>query len=125
MQGNILVVIDSNGCEYEDLLIIPFETGTDLFENINHNRSFEIAIKPNPIEDLIWISTAVPFRGILSWEIIDISGKKILQNHERFPSSELHRSFQINLESLTRGIYFFRLTYQNEACMIKLIKEQK
>ena len=121
----VLVIIDSNGCEYEDLLIIPFETGTDLFENINHNGSFEIAIKPNPIEDLIRISTTIPFRGILSWEIIDVSGKKILQNHERFPSSELHRSFQINLESLTRGIYFFRLTYQNEACMMKLIKEQK
>ena len=121
----VLVVIDSNGCEYEDLLILPFETGTNLFENINHKGSFEIAIKPNPIEDLIWISTTIPLLGMLSWEIIDISGKQILQNHERFPSSELHRGFQVNLESLSRGVYFFRLTYQNETCMMKLIKEQR
>ena len=121
----VLVVIDSNGCEYEDLLILPFEPGTDLFDNINHKGSFKISIKPNPIEDLIWISTTIPLLGMLSWEIIDISGKQILQNHERFPSLELHRGFQVNLESLSRGVYFFRLTYQNETCMMKLIKEQR
>ena len=121
----VLVVIDSNGCEYEDLLILPFETGTNLFENINHKGSFKIAIKPNPIENLIWISTATPLQGMLSWEIINVSGKKILQNQEFFPSSELHRGFQLNLLSLSRGVYFFRLTYQNETYMMKLLKEEK
>ena len=121
----VLVVVDSNGCELSEILIIPFEVGTNLVANINHKRSFKISIKPNPTEDLIWISTATPFQGAISWEIIDISGKKILQNQEFFPSPELHRGFQVTLESLTRGVYFFRLTYQNETSMLKLIKEQK
>ncbi|WP_312090201.1 LamG-like jellyroll fold domain-containing protein [Chryseobacterium sp.] len=61
------------------------------------NSKLNLSIAPNPVNDLLYVN--IPVKGINTYTITDINGRKIL-------NGEMNDSKTINVSSLTKGAYF-------------------
>lgn len=68
-----------------------------------------IIIYPNPVKDILFIENNEKFE----YEIFDISGKQIINGNDN----------QINVNSLEKGIYIFKLIKKEKVLTQKFIKE--
>lgn len=98
--GNYQIkLIISNACGLDT--VIKQVTITNLLEN-NENS---IYIYPNPAKDNIFISSLND--KIISFEIFDIYGNKIIKREEN------SKNFVIDISYLNKGIYFIKLQTNN------------
>ena len=120
----VLVIIDSNGCEYEDLLIVPFLTDINVSSRLIGLGGNQISILPNPMQDYFWIFNEQAFQGELGYSMLDISGKVILENKADFLSTVQQDKILVRLpNSLSKGVYFLKINYQSESLFFKLVRD--
>lgn len=78
------------------------------------NHDIKINVYPNPVDDYLKFSIPNDI-NILSFEVFDITGKKI-------DSNILHTNF-IDVNNYIKGIYFLRLKTDNGVLVCKFIKK--
>ncbi len=114
-EQQIWVTVGNENCESTDSMLIIVSVCAINNNNLNTN---DIVIYPNPTSNVcqLYVSN---YTGNLSYDIIDIQGKVIIS--KRFiVKSEINT--EINLKPFKKGIYFIRLTSDNETINFKLIK---
>ncbi|MBI4647453.1 MAG: T9SS type A sorting domain-containing protein, partial [Bacteroidia bacterium] len=79
------------------------------------SNSKEVGIYPNPVKGLLSIDIKFNERMPLSVDIIDIIGNIII--------SQQTYNGGIDISKLPKGMYFLRITYQNQEIIKKLVKE--
>jgi len=78
---------------------------------------------PNPFRDRISIDFYSPYPSIVHIEIIDLSGR-VIHTETRNPGYNNFSQFQIKLdESLNTGLYFIRVSTNQEQIFGKIIKQ--
>lgn len=78
----------------------------------------DFALYPNPAKSLITISSTINGQANVSYEIVDVLGKVVLQNENNASDK-----FSINIHDLNSGIYFLRLHVNNSVVVKKFVKE--
>lgn len=86
---------------------------------LNQNLKLE-KIKPNPFENQISIDFNIPNNDQILLEIIDITGKKIIQNQYDVISGD--NNIQLNTNDLNKGIYILKISNSNITLKSKIIK---
>lgn len=104
-------VINADGCEATDEIIITILEGTDGVSNVNHDV---LKVFPNPTSGLF--SFTVDKQEPFQLEIFDIDGKKVM-NAQSFTPQDIH---QVDAEYLPKGIYTIRLMFKDEIATQKL-----
>ncbi|MFT5248602.1 MAG: hypothetical protein ACI93P_000316 [bacterium] len=75
------------------------------------SKSFEFSVYPNPVKDVVRIQTA---ETVSNAKVMDITGKILLsQSHTK----------EINLSSLSRGVYLMQITTERGGATSKIVKE--
>lgn len=104
-QGVYTVEVNFGGNTYNTI----FGVGTNL--GIEDMASEDIRIYPNPVQDILYIDH---FKNIQSAEILDFSGRILLNNI---------KSGEINVSGLTKGMYLLKIkNLRNEVKVVKFIK---
>lgn len=76
-------------------------------------RAAIVKVFPNPVQDFVTIDYD---KKISSFEIVDATGKSVLQN--------IFKTNKINVSALTSGLYFIKLkTLTQDTVMVKFIKK--
>lgn len=78
----------------------------------------DFALYPNPAKSLITISSTINGQANVSYEIVDVLGKVVLQNENNASDK-----FSINIHDLNSGIYFLRIQVNNSVVVKKFVKE--
>jgi hypothetical protein len=79
----------------------------------------DIIVYPNPTSGMFNISITNPNFRELNINIVDVQGKEVYKYTDKNISADYLK--QIDLEGLTKGIYFIRLTTESEFKIQKLI----
>lgn len=80
---------------------------------VNQNQLTDVVLYPNPVTDVLQISAKTE---IISVEIYNINGQKLMSKNLNSVQGE------INLDSLSTGIYFARVLADNSIGTFKIIK---
>jgi hypothetical protein len=86
----------------------------DTSVGISDYKSKEIKAYPNPVSDVLNITTEFKMNSI---EILDLRGRNIFNRHSNSKSETL------NLADLKAGIYFIRVKGQSKSSIVKIIKK--
>ncbi|MBK8721637.1 MAG: T9SS type A sorting domain-containing protein [Saprospiraceae bacterium] len=119
--------IDSNpfiGKNYYRLKMVDNDNSTKLsnisvVNILNQNLKLE-KIKPNPFENQLSIDFNIPNNDQIVLEIIDITGKKIIQNQYDVISGD--NNIQLNTNDLNKGLYILKISNSNITLKSKIIK---
>jgi len=110
-EGLVVSVVEPNvDCiKYSDTLNMVFYDGIeDRYQNT-------LVIAPNPTRNYVTVSDAK--HRFSELRIYDVNGREVLAE------TKLSSPQQINISTLPRGIYFFRISYQNgESVFRKIVK---
>ena len=77
-------------------------------------------IYPNPCRNIVVVEYTMHENGQVSFDLFDISGRKVRAIASRLYTSGLHQ-LTINMEGLPSGIYLCRITCNETGCVKKLI----
>jgi hypothetical protein len=110
------VYTDANSCSNSFTQTINVEDCSGIEELNGYD---EINLYPNPTEGMFIISIVNPNFKELNINIVDIQGKEVYNYTDKNISSDYNK--QIDLEGSAKGIYFLRLTTENEFKIRKLI----
>jgi hypothetical protein len=88
---------------------------TDLYDD---TASGELIVYPNPSTGKFLIFLAGEKKGDIFAEVLDMSGNSILET----TFSGQDNTFEINLSSFAQGVYFLRLTNNQETVIKRLVK---
>jgi hypothetical protein len=108
--GNYACIVTQNGCI--DTSICVNIVGTSLNENDDTN---DILIYPNPVEDVLTIKNNL--QNVISVELMNLNGQVL--NSYISSSQEI----LINMESLSKSVYYIRLLTDDKVRIYKIIKE--
>lgn len=78
-------------------------------EELNNNS--HLTVYPNPAKDIMYVSYNSTSGNMISWKMIDVSGREVLSATENGPSQVISK--QISLNGLAKGAYTFVLTDGN------------
>ncbi len=115
-QGNVSVVeTTTNGCEGDTVQVSISISPT----SIEKPRFGHLKIYPNPASQ--WITVQLATQEFNPWdlEILDMTGKTI-----RSFRSISKNKFQVSLDNLSQGIYFFRITNSSGVEIRKVVVER-
>jgi glycosidase len=81
----------------------------------------QVNVYPNPTERYLWIDFESSFRGMVGLNLTDSNGKSVKnqainKNANRFVHQE-------NIENLSEGVYFLRITQGDETTVKKVLKK--
>lgn len=89
----------------------------------NHENTFLLNQNtPNPAQDITTINYSLTSNSLVSFSIIDISGKKVITLIEGAKSAGAH-SIKINTSSLPSGAYFYTISVNGNEATRKMIIE--
>ncbi|GAB4286321.1 MAG: hypothetical protein Kow0068_11880 [Marinilabiliales bacterium] len=108
-----ITVSDANGCVVDDSVSVLLNTYVNNFEKIG-----VVLIYPNPAKGQVYI-TGKNINDNLYIELYDINGKQILRK-EYVPVNGLINK-QLQLESLSDGMYYIKIMYNNTIKTEKLL----
>ena len=74
-----------------------------------HDRNSIVSVSPNPVSHSAQIRINVQRTGTAKWKLVDNTGRTIQQSQVKVQKGIL-TSFQINMESLANGTYYFQVT---------------
>jgi hypothetical protein len=80
------------------------------------NESLQLQVFPNPCKNKIVIALSFPFKKCL-FTLFDINGQILLTK------PILDNEVQIDISSLSSGVYFIKLVTENKVIVRKLLKE--
>jgi hypothetical protein len=98
----------------------PDTTSTVGIEEIRFNPISQVLVFPNPVSDLCNISYFLKTPGVISAELVDIKGQQVtkLFNVQQEPG---HQSRILDLSDVPSGIYFIKLSMNDQKISQKLI----
>lgn len=102
---------DSNGCTATDADFITVEACT----GIQESETSQIAIYPNPVKDLLYISSSKVPRSI---NVLTIEGKLI------WASRVSASTFELNTEGWDNGSYLLEIHFENNSVSRKVFVKQ-
>ncbi|AWI25915.1 T9SS type A sorting domain-containing protein [Flavobacterium pallidum] len=108
------------GSEYYDTILLRLNTEDLSISDLGSNA---LSVYPNPASDFINMDFTLPQDDKVTFGLFDISGKKVvtLVSNTDFPAGL--NSIKLNLPAtLSKGIYFLRISNGNESSVIKLVK---
>ncbi|MBL0743988.1 S8 family serine peptidase [Chryseolinea lacunae] len=109
------VVTDSYGAVLKDTLTVRVDNILGLEEAANQG----LKVYPNPASHTTRVLATGDWRGTLTLELTDVSGKRcILQQAEATSEGVL-----LDVASLQRGFYLLRVTSKDKRATVKLIKD--
>lgn len=79
-----------------------------------------LKVYPNPMEDIVSFGFSTAWRGDVTLEITDMSGRTQIVHHVDSTRSE---EVELNVSGLKRGLYVLRATSADKQATIKLIKK--
>ncbi|MFZ6011134.1 MAG: T9SS type A sorting domain-containing protein, partial [Bacteroidota bacterium] len=85
---------------------------------VNEDLHAGIKVYPNPVGEMTTIQLSPEWKGQITFEICDITGK--VQAIKQTMSTQ---ATQIDVSDLRRGLYVLRVSSQHKTATIKLIKE--
>jgi hypothetical protein len=80
----------------------------------------ELSVFPNPFTDKINITGKAPINETITTEVLDNSGKKMLEINSQITKGDF--SYSMPLSSLSKGIYFIKITIGNSIYIKKINK---
>lgn len=83
------------------------------------NQANTLNIYPNPVKDVVYLSSTVPFTANSELKIFDIEGKLVYRKNI---STGFNKELQINVENLEKGIYILSASTQNGYVNKKFVK---
>ncbi|WMJ72978.1 T9SS type A sorting domain-containing protein [Cytophagaceae bacterium ABcell3] len=111
-----IIIPEADGpvrCYHDDEVNINFSPSREcdyrLVSNVSESLSAKIKLYPNPAAGLVQINADL---GIDKTEVLDYSGKVLIETADTL----------INIESLSSGVYFFRIYSGDEFIVKKVVK---
>ena len=106
---------DEFGCINSDTIVITIEP----YSGINQILSDHIVIYPNPSTGKVYIyfTWGKPDKAII--DVLNIIGETITM--KEIPKITNRNVYEIDLSTITRGIYFIRIYHQNQMVVKKII----
>jgi len=81
----------------------------------------KLIVSPNPVVNEVKVNISAPADGRIQWKLIDNTSRVILQNSEHVKKGN-GNSFIINMNKLSRGSYYLRVSGAGIDQKIKLQK---
>jgi hypothetical protein len=95
-------------------------TGTLSVKEIQYNPVSQVLIFPNPVEDFCNLSYVLKNPGVISAELIDIKGQQVKALFSALQEPG-YQSRVLDLSSVPSGIYFIKLSTNDQKISQKLI----
>jgi hypothetical protein len=116
--GSYSVAVTKTGCTgYSQAVVVTQTTPKQEGTTINEG-SFELSAYPNPVSDVLTITVAEPDEVNGTIQIMDFSGKLILNKDMNEPT------FLLEIKDLSSGIYFIRYKDdEGRTGTLKVVKE--
>jgi trimeric autotransporter adhesin len=80
----------------------------------------KLSVYPNPVQDAVTTEVVAVNSGPANWQIVDNNGRVLLQNKIMLIKGK--NSFNINLQSLSAGVYYLKVTGQDIDKSVKIQK---
>lgn len=80
-------------------------------------KAKDFNLYPNPSKSVININSTIEGAVKIEYEVIDVLGKVVLKNESR------SSNFTVNIDNINAGIYFIRLSINNNVVVKKIVKE--
>jgi hypothetical protein len=90
--------------------------------NKNNLDFSSVSLYPNPVANLIFVEFVCKGNSIAKLQIVDLHGK-IVYNQQLESNNGLNKVIINDVEALTSGFYFAKLTVNGETQTVKLIKQ--
>lgn len=107
------------GYELSYLLRMHLTTAPPIttIQNID-NSTLTLTVTPNPVQEQLTIHSNIPIKNITQYTILDILGNQIESGQLNWHSAHAN----LNFAKLSTGIYFIRMTMDNQIITKKIIK---
>jgi hypothetical protein len=84
-------------------------------------KTFEITIFPNPTKDFVYVNLNLKTKGIISYELYDLTGK--LVSNQSFGSMAGEQSLRLDFSNLVKGLYVLQISAEGDRANYKLTIE--
>ncbi len=101
----VVVVMCDAGCSITESITVNSQLG------INETNGLLVSVYPNPTNDLVNIQ----FEGAFTYQLTAVSGELILKG------SSVNKE-ELDLDQLSKGVYFVTITAEGKSSTVKLIK---
>ena len=120
--GDSISVKTNTGITTYSLSIVRYFNFTNITTGISQNaiQKEDMFLFPNPVSDEFQISYQTEETGVLQIEIIDVQGKKVLQ--QTLSNQYGKNLFIINVSQLSQGLYICRVQNGSRFENVKFIK---
>jgi len=83
----------------------------------------DLKISPNPATDQFLLELNVPISEFYKLNIIDISGKLVLEVYDNYLSSSKTSEFKVDISSLAQGVYYVHISDINGKIMSSIFEK--
>jgi hypothetical protein len=108
-------VTDTNGCSNSSTQNITVQSCT----GIEEFNAYEVVVYPNPTSGLFTVAIKNANIEELIISVVDIQGKEVFGSRESNITADYNK--QINLEGLSKGMYYIKLSTGSDVKIQKLI----
>lgn len=109
-----MFVEDNNQCTYQNSYEVKMYNPLLVNEFLNNNG---FLVYPNPVADILRITTSNKLDKAITWELFDVTGKKIKSFQQFRPNLEL------DVNELPSGNYFLQTIYKGELIKSRFFKQ--
>ena len=102
--------------------ILKLKNVEEIFTLYSHLPVFDTWFYPNPVEDKAELFIKLPYDAKLSFSIYDHLGRRVMQVLKNGLQTKGVYSFEVDLSSLSQGVYYVSLLHGNRTAARKLIK---
>ena len=114
---------DSFSFPLEDLTNYQYDAGyLGVGNAVSLINNWNLNIYPNPVEDQFTLRFSLEKPSKISYEILDVKGKIILDDNLKIQDSGIHEH-QVSTEHLSKGIYFIKVNKNGISYSKKIVKQ--
>ncbi len=84
-------------------------------------NSFKASIYPNPASDMVQIDFSLPERSVVNIDLFNTNGQ-LAKTLDKAVFDSGNQNKEISLQSLSMGVYWIRITSENDSQTLKLVK---
>ena len=102
--------------------LLKLENVQEIFTLYTHLPVFDTWFYPNPVESTAKLFIKLPYDASLSFSVYDHLGRRVMQVLEDGFRAKGVYDFEVDLSSLSQGIYYVNLLHEDRITARKLIK---
>ncbi len=102
--------------------ILKLKNVQEIFTLYTHLPVFDTWFYPNPVESTVKLFIKLPYDANLSFSVYDHLGRRVMQVIKDGFRAEGIYDFEVDLSSLSRGVYYVSLLHEDRITARKLIK---